>query len=248
MLKMPPRSALGSCMRAGGAGELHRRQHVHRDAGRADRVALGLEPAGAVDRQPAVAAVQPSSTARAPLPSAVRPIASYSISSAMVKQSCVSTKDEVGRRAERRPATSARRQASRAALEAGDVAAAHRQEVVAPARRRGSATALFMASAVSASVRISAAAPSETSEQSVRLSGAGDEGVLLAHGAAEVEAEVLAHLRVGVVDAVAVVLRGDARPARRTGRRSAGNRRSAMRPKTPAKPPRYRPPPCGRRR
>ncbi len=39
----------------------------------------------------------------------------------------------------------------------------------------------------------------------------GDEGILLALGAAEGEAEILAHLGVGVVDAVGVVLGGDLR-------------------------------------
>src|SRR2546430_1103320 len=33
------------------AGELHCRQHMHRDAGGADRMALGLEPARWVDRK-----------------------------------------------------------------------------------------------------------------------------------------------------------------------------------------------------
>jgi hypothetical protein len=44
----------------------------------------------------------------------------------------------------------------------------------------------------------SAAAPSETSEQSVRFSGSGDERGSVRFGAAEGEAEVLAHLRVGI--------------------------------------------------
>src|SRR6266404_3983203 len=39
---------------AGGARELHRREDVHRDAGGADRVALGLEPARGIYRQLAV--------------------------------------------------------------------------------------------------------------------------------------------------------------------------------------------------
>ncbi len=42
------------------------------------------------------------------------------------------------------------------------------------------------------------------------LQGAGDKGVLVAFGAAEIEAEILAHLGVGVFDAVLVVLGGDA--------------------------------------
>src|SRR5207237_10159981 len=38
---------------AGGPGELHRRKRVHRPAGRPDRVALRLEPAGRLAREPA---------------------------------------------------------------------------------------------------------------------------------------------------------------------------------------------------
>ena len=45
----------------------------------------------------------------------------------------------------------------------------------------------------------------------MRFKRTGDEGVLLAFGAAEVVAEVLAHLRVRVADAVLVVLRRDHR-------------------------------------
>ena len=41
------------------------------------------------------------------------------------------------------------------------------------------------------------------------LQRTGHEGVLLALGAAELEAEILAHLRIGIADAVLVVLRGD---------------------------------------
>ena len=55
----------------------------------------------------------------------------------------------------------------------------------------------------------SAAAPSDTSEQSVRLSGPATKGFFSDSVAAEVEAEILAHLRVGVGDAVLVVLRRD---------------------------------------
>ena len=63
------------------------------------------------------------------------------------------------------------------------------------------------------------------------------ERVLLALGAAELEAEILAHLRIGIGDAVLVVLGRDHAPARRTGRRISGNRASAILPNTPAKPP-----------
>ena len=39
---------------AGGAGKLHGAERMHRHAGRADRMALGLQPAGRIDRQLAV--------------------------------------------------------------------------------------------------------------------------------------------------------------------------------------------------
>src|ERR1700728_656362 len=39
---------------AGGAGELHRCERVHRYAGGADRVTLGFQSAGRIDRQRAV--------------------------------------------------------------------------------------------------------------------------------------------------------------------------------------------------
>src|SRR5262249_36308795 len=39
---------------AGGSGELHGAERVHRDTGGADRVTLGLEPAGWIDRKPPV--------------------------------------------------------------------------------------------------------------------------------------------------------------------------------------------------
>src|SRR5437879_10449334 len=51
---------------ASGRGELHRRKRVHRNAGRANRMPFGLEPARWVDRQPAVFSVRPSLMARAP--------------------------------------------------------------------------------------------------------------------------------------------------------------------------------------
>ena len=70
-------------------------------------------------------------------------------------------------------------------------------------------TALRIESAVSTSVSTRAAAPSETSEQSVRLSGPGDPRVLVRQGAAELEAQVLAQLGQRVGDAVPVVLGGD---------------------------------------
>ena len=78
---------------------------------------------------------QPSWMARSPSPGAVRPIASYSISSAEVKQSWLSTNERSSRSS--LASASARFQASCRALELDDVALAHRQEVVDVLRRRG---------------------------------------------------------------------------------------------------------------
>ena len=103
---------------------------------------------------------------------------------------------------------SARFHASRAALELEDVALAHRQEIRTCAVERN-AIALFNCSAVSTSASTSAAAPSETSEQSVRLSGPATNGFFSLGVAAELEAEILAQLRIGIADAVLVVLRRD---------------------------------------
>ena len=72
-------------------------------------------------------------------------------------------------------------------------------------------TAFGMPSAVSTSASTSAAAPSDTSEQSVRFRGPGDERILLGHRAAEVEPQVLLYLRPGVGAAIGVVLGGDRR-------------------------------------
>ena len=92
-------------------------------------MAFGLEAAGRIDRQLAVLlSVQPSLMARAPCPLGVRPIASYSISSATVKQSWVSTKE----RSDKRDAGLLQRAlpGHRAAFELQDVALGHRQEIL----------------------------------------------------------------------------------------------------------------------
>jgi hypothetical protein len=86
----------------------------------------------------------------------------------------------------------------------------HRQEVVdlgarAPAHRR------HLAPGRGSVDSTSAAAPSDTSEQSERFSGPETNGFLSDGVAAEVEAEVALHVRVRVVHAVGVVLGGDGR-------------------------------------
>ena len=55
MLKMPPSFGVRKLHALGRLpGELHRGHHMHGDAGGADRVALGLQAAGRIDRQLAV--------------------------------------------------------------------------------------------------------------------------------------------------------------------------------------------------
>jgi len=72
------------------------------------------------------------------------------------------------------------------------------------------ATAFFIDSAVCISASTTAAAPSDTSEQSIRFSGR-RRAVLVGDSAAEFVAEIAAHLGHRVGDAVLVVLRGDPR-------------------------------------
>ena len=76
-------------------------------------------------------------------------------------------------------------------------------------RRRGTRPPCRACSAVSTSASTSAAAPSETSEQSVRLSGPATNGFLSLSVRQNSIAEILAHLRVRIADAVLVVLGRD---------------------------------------
>ena len=152
--------------------------------------------------------VHPSVMARAPCPSRHSPMASYSISSAMVKQSWVSTND---RSPSATPASAERAlPGQRAALELEHVALAHRQEVL---HMRGGAENDRLAQpqrgpdigqhdrgrAVGDRRAIGA------------LERTGDARILLALGAAELVAEILADLRIGIGDAVLVVLGRDQR-------------------------------------
>ena len=119
--------------------------------------------------------VQPSLMARAPCPFGVSPIASYSISSAMVKQSWVSTNDRSDRVT---PALCSARchateQPSKSRMLRFDIG---RKSCACAVARM--VTAFFIVLAVSASVSTSAAAPSDTSEQSVRFKGPATNGFL----------------------------------------------------------------------
>ena len=112
--------------------------------------------------------VQPSRAALAPWPRGVRPMASYSSSSATVKQSWVSTRSRSSRpsRAWDRARFQATSQPSKRVMSRFDMG---RKSLAWAAARK--TTALSIDSAVSTSARTTAAAPSETREQSVRFKG-----------------------------------------------------------------------------
>src|SRR5476651_1899156 len=117
--------------------------------------------------------VQPSLIARAPCPLGVKPIASYSISSATVKQSCVSTKDksESCTPADCSARCQATVQPSNCRMSRFDIGRKSWACAVALML-----TALPIDLAVSESVSTKAAAPSDTNEQSVRFKGPATNG------------------------------------------------------------------------
>ena len=175
MFMMPASVAPGSACRRP-CRHLHRRQHVHRDAGRADRVALRLEAARRVDRQPAVLfgpALEDRAGALAPRRQAHRFVLDhFGDREAVMRLDQVEVVEVEPRRGER-PLPGELRP-----LEGEDVALLHRQEIVdllgGAERDR-----LFQRRARSAHRRARrAAAPSETSEQSVRFSGPATSGFL----------------------------------------------------------------------
>src|SRR5262249_49885532 len=100
-------------------------------------------PDGLTGKEPSFS-VRPSATARAPCPSGTRPIASYSISSAMVKQSWVSTKERLE---SAMPALASARAAGGRVQGRGpparlDQVAFHRGKDAPPGRGRGEGTRL----------------------------------------------------------------------------------------------------------
>ena len=111
--------------------------------------------------------------ARAPCPLGVSPIASYSISSATVKQSWVSTKERSDSctPADCNARCHATVQPSNCNMSRFDIGRKSWACAVALML-----TALPIDFAVSASVKTSAAAPSDTSEQSVRFNGPATKG------------------------------------------------------------------------
>ena len=125
----------------------------------------------------------------------------------MVKQSWVSTRS----RSSRVEARALQRLAPGrgAALEGDDVAPAHRQEVVDLRRRRGTPRPCFMPQR-GLDVGQHEGGGAVGDQRAVgALQRAGDDRVLVGDGAAELVAQVLAQLRLGVGAAVLVVLGGD---------------------------------------
>ena len=172
-------------------------------------MALRLQPAGRIDRQPAV-------LRRPTLQHRARTLAWRGQAHRLVFQQfgdgeAVVRFDERQvvqlhvRRVQRPPPRLARRPRTRVMSR---LLIGRKSFTCTAARKR---TALPIARAVSSSASTSAAAPSDTSEQSVRFSGGATYGFFSLTCAAELEAEVLAHLRIGIVDAVLVVLRRDRR-------------------------------------
>src|SRR5262249_3891445 len=131
-------------------------------------------PEGLIGSLPSFS-VQPSRIARAPSPLGVKPIASYSISSAIVKQSWVSTRS---RSSSLSPvaATARFHPSSGPAKAIMSRRLIGRKSLTCSVARK--MTAFLMLSAVAVSASTTAAAPSETSEQSVRFSGPATIGFL----------------------------------------------------------------------
>ena len=235
MLKTPARLASLHLHLAGVAGELHRRHHVLRHAGGADRVALGLQPARGVDRQRAVERGWcPRGSTFQPSPGAARPIASYSIISAMVKQSWVSTRS----RSVTRDARGLERAGPGAAraLEGGRVAAREREEVVDV--RAGAEGDGALESGRGLGVGEDQRGRAVGDERAVGAAQrAGDVGVLVARRCCRTRSRgPSAGGRTGCGCRSRGSWRRSSR-ARPSGRRSAGSRCRAISPKMPAKPP-----------
>ena len=179
---------------------------MHGDAGGADGVALGFQPAGAVDRQAAVAlrpAFQRRAGALAFGGEAHRLVfdqlgdgeAVMHLGEGEVGQPQLGVGQGAGPSLAR-------------ALEAGDVAGGDGHQVVdlgGGAEAHGAARG---ARHVALGDHDGGGAVADQGAVGA-LQRPGDEGVLLALGAAELVAQILAHLRIGVVHAVLVVLRGD---------------------------------------
>ena len=199
MLNTPARSALGNCMPPASPISCFAVITCMDTPVAPSGWPFALRPPdGSTGSRPSFA-VHPSSTARAPWPGAVSPIASYSISSAIVKQSC--ELDERRDQPLSHPDASNARPRLARAVELRDVAPPDRQEVIGlhPARNRtrhahGLRRLLVrhgpwrQPRLIPGSNRIASVAAQHTDCARYRI--------------AEVEAQILAHMRVRVVHAV----------------------------------------------
>ena len=192
MLKTPASLASWHLDAAGCAGQLHRRQHMHRDAGGADRMALRFEPARGIDRQPAVLlgpAFEDGARAlalrRQPHRLVFDQLGDGEAVMGLDQIEIVEAEPRLGQRALPGSAGPSNATTSRRLI--------GRKSLTCSAARK--TTAFFRLSAVRLSASTTAAAPSETSEQSVRCSGPATSGFLSRDRAAEFVAEILLHLR-----------------------------------------------------
>ena len=193
---------------AGRSHQLHRGERVHRHAGGADRMALGLEPAGRIDRQPAGLLGQALGDGARALPFRHQPhrlvLDQLGDGEAIVRLD----EREIGERD-----AGARQRALpglRAAFELEHVALRHRQEILHVLGRAERHRLAELERGRDVGQHDGGGAVRDQRAVGA-LERTGDARVLLALGAAEIVAEVLADLRVRIADAVLVVLGGDAR-------------------------------------
>src|SRR5260221_27459 len=193
---------------AGGPHELHGRERVHRHARRADRMTLGLEPARGIDRQGSVLLGKPLGHGARAL--SLRDQAHRLVFHQLGDGEAIVGLDE-GKGGERDAGARQRaRPGLRAALELEHVALRHGQEIL---HVLGCAEGDRLAELErGCDVRQDHGGGAVGNERAVRaLERTRHARVLFALGAAELVAEVLANLGIGIAHAVLVVLGGDAR-------------------------------------
>ena len=182
--------------------------HMHGDAGGADRVALGLQAAGGIDRQLAVLLGPAFLDGARALPS--RRQSHRFIFDQLGDREAVVGFDKGQIRELHAGFLQRPLPGHRAALELQDVALRHRQEILG---MRGGPDVDGLAHRLRGlGVRQHQRRGAVRHQRTVgALQGSRHERILLAFGAAEFVAEILAHLRIGIGDAVLVVLGGDHR-------------------------------------
>src|SRR5579862_7934419 len=168
---------------------------------------LALSPPDGLTGSRPSFSVQPSRIARAPAPLGVSPIASYSINSAIVKQSWVSTRS---RSSSLRPAAArARCQASAGPSNATTSRRLiGRKSLTCSAARKTTALGMRRRRDVG---QHESGRPIGNQRAIGALERAGNDRVLVGNRAAELVAKILLHLCQGIGDAVLVVFGGDPR-------------------------------------